>query len=319
MPGLGDSSNCLVSFGANLGDPRATIEQALEQLRTKTAATSFRSSRLYNTPPVGGPVGQPPFLNCVAALETTLSPWEVWQVVREIESGLGRERFKRWEARRIDVDILLYGDQRIWTPQLKIPHPRLCMRRFILEPAAEIAPDWIDPVSQQSMLSLAKRLRSGRANLVLCAAIEDRPVWLLEQVARQSVADWFEVQGNQGNFQINGPRQSRWVAPLAVNGACVLQDSVIIQPSPKLIVFYAADRAKDSGGQWEDTHRRLAQRLGMSPPSDASRASRDDSQRVSLCPSAARYLLVTDDPAWGVHELVAALDAMDCPVEPVIE
>ncbi len=292
------------------------MEQALEQLRSKTAATNFQASRLYNTPPVGGPVGQPPFLNCVAALETPLNPWEVWQVVREIESGLGRERFRRWEARRIDVDILLYGAQRIWTPQLKIPHPRLCMRRFILEPAAEVAPDWIDPVSQQSMLWLAKRLRSGRANLVLCAAAEDRPVWLLEQVARQSVADWVEVQGSRGNYQVNIEQPSRWVAPVVLNEACVQQNSITVQPSPKLIVVYAADRANESGSQWEDTHRRLAQRLGMSPTSDASRASQDDGAIASLCGSGARYLLVTDDPAWAVHELVAALDAMDCPVEP---
>jgi 2-amino-4-hydroxy-6-hydroxymethyldihydropteridine diphosphokinase len=320
-------ARCLISFGANLGDPRATIVQAQEKLRVETQATSFRVSRLYITPPVGGPVGQPPFLNRVVALETPLSPWDVWRAVRAVEADLGRERFRRWEARRIDVDILLYEHDRIWTPQLKIPHPRLCMRRFILEPAAEVAAEWRDPVSGQTIAALASRLRGSRANLVLCAERADRPIWLLEQVARQAAANWEVLEPSQVDMFSSADRPSaaaecsradlamRWVAAIECQSLKSHQPVVSIEPPPKLVVFFVADDVADRGGQWEDAQRQLALRLNLLPL--ATDMSADDTSCLpALYNQGARYLLATADADWAVHELVAALDAMDCPVEP---
>lgn len=297
---------CLISFGANLGNARATIEQAHELLQRELSATplTFRLSRLYNTPPVGGPTGQPPFLNAVAAVETSLSPWEVWQAVRSVEQLLGRERFKRWEARRIDLDILLFDDVRIWTPQLKIPHPRMCMRRFILEPAMELAADWVDPVSRRSIGELAKALRHGQGNLVLCADQAARPDLLLEQVARQAVAAWNVVRRSDAGYALELDVPSRWVAALPSGPLSQLEYPLQIQPQPKLQIFLVEERAS-SGAQWEDLHRDLASRLDLTSSQTCA----------SWNVSGPRYLLATDNPQWAVHEMVSALEAMDCPVE----
>src|SRR5688500_11783299 len=119
-------AQCLISFGANLGQPAETIQQATRQLqeRLSKGLRDFRLSRLFRTPAVGGPSGQPPFINAVAALQIEeLSAWDVWHAVRETEHALGRVRMERWEARRIDLDVLMFDDQRIWTQHFKLPHP----------------------------------------------------------------------------------------------------------------------------------------------------------------------------------------------------
>lgn len=364
---------CLISFGANLGNARLTIERAAEQLQDKlvTATELFQVSPLYKTPPVGGPSGQPPFINAVAAVHTDRSPWEVWQAVRDVEQELGRERFLRWEARRIDLDILLYDDARLWTPQLKIPHPRMCMRRFILAPAAHVAGDWLDPVTGQSIAALATALDQGRGSLMLCAAPPARPELLLEEVARHTLAKWQTVLPIEGsgysaaNVQTDTPyntsvetatdsavdHTSRWVAlapaqlrtrvgdkpprsdfpelessktessktqpkePQAresrpqKNRLAVQPAQVYLKPAPKLVVFLV-DAQAASGAQWEDRYRGLARRLNLADGPAAETAQ--SNYWGSHLP---RYLLATDDRQWAVHELVAALEAMDCPIE----
>jgi len=319
--------SCLISFGANLGNARSTIERAAQQLKDKLTSASelFQLSPLYKTPPVGGPSGQPPFLNAVAAMETQLSPWEVWHAVRDVEQQLGRERFQRWEARRIDLDILLFDDTRIWTPQLKIPHPRMCMRRFILAPAAHVARDWLDPVTGQSIAALATALEQGRGSLMLCAEPKTRPELLLEEVARHTLAKWQTVDFTQTATEQASDHTSRWVAlapqqlaslhaetPTTANEEADVSAIKLAAP-PKLVVFLV-DAQASSGAQWEDRYRGLARRLNLSSgiASDHSLAKRWSSQIP-------RYLLATDDRQWAVHELVAALDAMDCPIEQVRE
>ncbi len=320
--------HCLISFGANLGHASQTICRAAAELaqQLRAAPGQFTLSRLFNTPPVGGPTGQPPFVNAVAAVRTERSPWEVWQAVRNVEQQLGRERFQRWEARRIDLDILLYDDARIWTPQLKIPHPRMCMRRFILEPAMDVAADWVDPVSGRSIAALAHSLRGGRGSLVLCGERDSSVANLLQEVARTALAQWQEVSlesasaGDQptqpDNEQPDGLQQpgqphrdwqsGRWVAWLPLEQLNACQGPLQVNPTPKLLMFLA-DKCHASGAQWEDLHRRLAHRLGLD--------SRPPSSGWEL--QGARYLLATADREWAVHEMVAALDAMDCPVEPL--
>ncbi len=162
---------CLISFGANLGVPAITIRQAAEQIEQMLGSRLHASqmSRLVRTPAVGGPSGQPPFVNAVAALEVTgdTTAWDLWHIVREVEHRLGRVRQERWEARRIDVDVLLFDDQRVWTPQFKLPHPRMIMRRFILEPACDVAAEWLEPVSGWSIRQLAAWLTRWPASVVL--------------------------------------------------------------------------------------------------------------------------------------------------------
>jgi 2-amino-4-hydroxy-6-hydroxymethyldihydropteridine diphosphokinase len=123
-----------VGLGANLGDREATIRAALAELPGLVAVSELRE-----TDPVGV-VDQPAFLNGAAALDTDLSPRELLDALLSIERELGRERRERWGPRTIDLDLLLYGEERIDEPGLTVPHPRLHERRFALEPLAELAP-----------------------------------------------------------------------------------------------------------------------------------------------------------------------------------
>ncbi|HEX4148684.1 MAG TPA: 2-amino-4-hydroxy-6-hydroxymethyldihydropteridine diphosphokinase, partial [Pirellulales bacterium] len=135
----------LLSLGSNLGDRPAQLARALEVLCSSADCSLLRRSRWYRTQSVGGPPDQPAFLNGAAVVETALSPQQLHARLLAVEVQLGRRRDVRWGSRTIDLDLLLYGTQVIETAELILPHPRMCVRRFVLVPAAEIAADWIHP------------------------------------------------------------------------------------------------------------------------------------------------------------------------------
>ncbi len=124
-----------VGLGSNLGDRRAHLRVAVERLPGVVAV-----SPVYETDPVGGP-DQGPYLNCVVELATDLGPRELLRIGRRIEAASGRERRERWGPRTLDVDWLLYGDERVSDDDLTIPHPRMGDRRFVLTPLADLAPE----------------------------------------------------------------------------------------------------------------------------------------------------------------------------------
>jgi len=135
-----------LGLGANLGDRRAALAEAIAALDWGDSRVVARSS-IYETDPVGGPADQPPFLNMVIALETTLDVRGLWERCSGVEAALGRDRWYelRWGPRMIDIDILLFGDEQLADRDLTIPHPRLHERGFVLVPLAEIAPDAVVP------------------------------------------------------------------------------------------------------------------------------------------------------------------------------
>jgi 2-amino-4-hydroxy-6-hydroxymethyldihydropteridine diphosphokinase len=104
----------------------------------------LRVSQLRETEPVGV-VEQPPFLNGAVAIETTLPPRALLELLLEVERTLGRVRSERWGPRTVDLDLLVYGDETVDEPELTVPHPRLHERRFALEPLAELAPELVVP------------------------------------------------------------------------------------------------------------------------------------------------------------------------------
>jgi 2-amino-4-hydroxy-6-hydroxymethyldihydropteridine diphosphokinase len=148
------SSLAYIALGSNLGDRCETLDGALKALAANSGVTVLKVSSFHETEPVGGPPGQGLFLNAAAMLETTLNPGQLFQLMREIEESFGRVRTVHWGARTLDLDILLFGDQIIDTPQLTIPHPRMAARRFVLEPLAEIAPGAVDPVTNRTIVEL---------------------------------------------------------------------------------------------------------------------------------------------------------------------
>jgi 2-amino-4-hydroxy-6-hydroxymethyldihydropteridine diphosphokinase len=135
----------LIALGSNVGDRRLTIQRALERLSVESGIELVAASSLHETTPVGGPSGQGAFLNAAARLETTLSPGELLARLRQVETEWGRQREIRWDARTLDLDLLLYGSLVVARPDLFVPHPRMAFRRFVLEPAVEVAADWVHP------------------------------------------------------------------------------------------------------------------------------------------------------------------------------
>ena len=141
-----------ISLGSNLGDRRAHLVWAVEQLRAFISA--LETSEPIETDPVDVPEPQPPYLNMAATGETSLAPEALIAKLLDIEKRGGRKR--RWPkaARTIDLDVILYSDRTITTPAISVPHPRFRTRRFVLEPLAAIAPDWVDPVTGRTVRQL---------------------------------------------------------------------------------------------------------------------------------------------------------------------
>jgi len=136
------TESAYLGLGSNLGDRAAAMRRAIELLSEQpdiVVAYQGGIASLYETTPVGGPVDQPAYFNSAVRIETTLSPSELLEVVKSIESRLGRVAGQRWGPRAIDLDILLFSRRIVQSPDLTIPHPRLHERRFVLAPLAEIA------------------------------------------------------------------------------------------------------------------------------------------------------------------------------------
>lgn len=133
-----------LGLGANLGDRLEALREAVARLDA-SGMRIVASSRVWETDPVGGPPGQPPFLNAVVRVETELAPMEVLAAARGVESGMGRTREVRWGPRTIDVDVLLIDDLVLDDPDLTVPHPRLAERAFVVLPLLDIDPDPVLP------------------------------------------------------------------------------------------------------------------------------------------------------------------------------
>jgi 2-amino-4-hydroxy-6-hydroxymethyldihydropteridine diphosphokinase len=155
----GVSETAYLSLGSNLGDRAANLRAALAQLEFDGQVLAV--SAFYETQPVDVP-DQPWFLNCVVAIATDKAPRELLQFALKVEAEMGRLRMRHKGPRNIDIDILLFGDRVIDEPGLKIPHPAMQKRRFVLEPLAEIAPDAWHPQLRKTAEELLAQLAGGQ-------------------------------------------------------------------------------------------------------------------------------------------------------------
>lgn len=149
----------LVALGANLGEPLLTLDSAVRSLRQH--AGLVRVSSPWRTAPVGGPAGQPDYINAVALLNPPgelAGPRRLLDWLLDLERRHGRERTERWSARTLDLDLLAYGGRSVTEPGLELPHPRLADRAFVLAPLAELWPDWRHPLTGRPARELSDGL-----------------------------------------------------------------------------------------------------------------------------------------------------------------
>jgi 2-amino-4-hydroxy-6-hydroxymethyldihydropteridine diphosphokinase len=130
----------LLLLGANMGDRAGNLRRAVAALRKASGVRILKASRIYETAPIGP--SERPYLNQAVAIETTRSPMGLLIEGKIIEAAAGRRPGVRWGPRALDVDLIAYGDARVNTPWLAVPHPRAAERAFVLAPLADVAGAW---------------------------------------------------------------------------------------------------------------------------------------------------------------------------------
>ncbi|MFZ1934907.1 MAG: 2-amino-4-hydroxy-6-hydroxymethyldihydropteridine diphosphokinase [Thermoguttaceae bacterium] len=174
---------CLISLGSNEGDRQANLEAATARLAGYPGMRLVARSSWRETAAVGGPAGQNDFLNGAVKVETSLLPQELLAFLQQIEGELGRRRVERWGPRPIDLDLLLYDELILTTPALLLPHPRMVWRRFVLEPAAEVAGSMLHPTIGWSIARLLAHLNESLPYVAVTGPIAAGKTRLAERLA----------------------------------------------------------------------------------------------------------------------------------------
>jgi len=138
-----------VGLGANLGDPRRTVLEAMQALNGFAGVTLRKQSSLYSSTPVDA--GGDDYINAVVQLETRLKPHDLLRVLHAVEQDAGRQRPYRNAPRTLDLDLLLYASDRVDSADLQVPHPRMWERAFVLLPLAEIAPELVSAMQIEAV------------------------------------------------------------------------------------------------------------------------------------------------------------------------
>lgn len=146
-----------VALGSNLGDRVANLHRALELLASK-GVEIVKVSTFIETEPYGV-TDQPRFLNGVCQVKTVLEPLKLLRLLLEVEKEMGRVRLRHWGERNIDLDLLFYEDVRMDTEELRLPHPDMANRDFVMLPLAEIAPELVHPILGRNMSELAGKFK----------------------------------------------------------------------------------------------------------------------------------------------------------------
>ncbi|MCR4413365.1 MAG: 2-amino-4-hydroxy-6-hydroxymethyldihydropteridine diphosphokinase [Thermoguttaceae bacterium] len=271
-------AHCLIALGSNLGDRLQTLERAIDDMTAHPAFRVVARSRWHQTRPVGGPVGQGEFLNGALLGETTLSPNALLEWLQDLERRLGRQRTTRWGPRTIDLDLLLYDHWVVDSPSLVLPHPRMAWRRFVLAPAAEVAPGMVHPTTGWTIARLLRHLdtsvpyvaitgpiaagKSALARLV-AAKVSGRvvaetcdPASLAQRDADRSGNAWgVEIEFLKQRARLLAVCSPEWTAPRMV----ALSDFWFDQSLAFARVWLGSDQFEDFQGHWEVARRSVVQ------------------------------------------------------------
>ncbi|MBI3861940.1 MAG: 2-amino-4-hydroxy-6-hydroxymethyldihydropteridine diphosphokinase [Planctomycetia bacterium] len=181
---------CHISLGGNTGEVAAAFGAALGRLRNTAGCTVVAVSRFHETAPVGNEA-ENRFLNAAAEIETSLDPFAFLDLLQGVEGDLGRLRTVRWGPRTIDLDLLFYGNEVIESPRLVVPHPAAWYRRFVLDPLAEIAPQFVHPIKRVTVQALRERLLERPLPVALAGATTDQKTGMIANLSQTFPAGRF--------------------------------------------------------------------------------------------------------------------------------
>jgi 2-amino-4-hydroxy-6-hydroxymethyldihydropteridine diphosphokinase len=276
-------ARCLIGCGSNLGRRREQLDRAVELLRFMPGVRMLAVSRYRETRPVGGPAGQTAYLNGACLLETDLGPHDVLGMLAAVENTLHRERHDRWGERTLDLDLLLYDDLVLDDASLTVPHPRMATRRFVLEPAVEIAADFAHPLAGCSLRALLDNISAPHP----LVAVLGVPGSGAQEVAAV-VADAVMARS------IHAPRP----LPLAATGPQEWRDVVAAWTRPLAEADWSADPHGTVVDFW----------LGMIPAVAHDRMAAVDADRLAA--DVARAGAVVPAPHVAIL-LIAAADVLE--------
>ncbi len=317
------AAQCIISFGSNLGNRDELIASAAQMIADSAyLSTQLQTSRLFETPAIGGPGGQDPFLNAVGVFETNASAREILQLLQTAEKELGRQRRRRWDARPIDLDVVLHGELVGGGSGLIVPHPRYTARQVVLRPACDVAAHFRDPRFGWSLGRLTNHVSAGVPSLALVGG---------ELQTRQEICQRLTAKYGIMTFAANPTSPSVSVV------ANVPAEQPILQQLPpggtSSLSAQAGEAIEVTDEPW------VAAYLPELPSSQSDRTDLPQVPRLiarlqrttaetrwpaphQMWPAGwgwPEYRLEIDDIDWAVSEVASALDSMRCPVQPVSE
>jgi 2-amino-4-hydroxy-6-hydroxymethyldihydropteridine diphosphokinase len=227
---------CLIGLGSNQGDRHAILDTAVAEIGRQPQVSIAAVSAWRETTPIGGPPGQDGFLNGALRAETSLGPHELLACLGQIENRLGRQRTDHWGPRTIDLDLLLYDELELSTPPLVLPHPRMAWRRFVLDPAAEVAGAMIHPTIRWTIARLLEHLNSARPYVAITGPIAAGKTQLAQRLAAAIPATVLLEQPDWDLLDVfyANPAGHGWQTELEFlrQRARLLESCVVAQPPP---------------------------------------------------------------------------------------
>jgi 2-amino-4-hydroxy-6-hydroxymethyldihydropteridine diphosphokinase len=335
----------LVGLGSNLGDRLRLLTESVKHLSETHGINDLRVSSWHETSPIGGATGQGKYLNGAALLETELSPGALLSRLRQIEQSLGRERRQQWGPRTIDLDLLLYDQLVMQTPDLELPHPRMAYRRFVLDPASEIAGAMLHPTIGWTIDKLLEHLKTAvpyvavsgsnfLATHALAAVTAKTTGWKLLEIPsagdesvptgrpRLTLSGAIEFLREQAEILRREPWSDRpagrissfWIEDLLAIGEVLWQGDLdiiwnAIAPEivrPKLLVCYDAQPSKPTGEIDDAQTTDTNEAAELWQQLCAARKVRSEQPGIGPV-----LRLDPSDPVRAVHELNAAIQAME--------
>jgi len=320
----------LIALGANLGDRQGNLQRAIAMLDRPPAQRVVAHSRWFSTAPIGGPAGQGEFVNAAARVETVLSPGELLTQLRDIETELGRQRRERWAARCVDLDLLLFDDLVLRTPELELPHPRMAFRRFVLEPAADVAADLVHPLIGWTIGRLLLHLNTapnylavtglpgvGKSAAARATAAATASVFLGDPAAGLAAPNTSAEQAladEESRWRLRADSLARQVwtptSPLVISDFWLGQSMAYSQrwQNERQRHRFEAEHAGDAASIVQPKLLVLLDRPGVSPSEERTRAE----LRAQVCQRGRGPTLELDASRldWALVELRAAVEAM---------